>query len=251
MMVGGEARRFSNSDAVLRAQVATATRLMVMEGLIDYSGHVSARAPGRDAFFIQPGIQPRSDVSPESLLLVGFDGKVIEGEGRPPVEIPIHIEIYKARPDVEAVVHSHMELAIMFTMMEGVQLKPMRARAIRWRSGIPMDDDPSHIKTAEQGAKLARTLGPHHACLMRAHGSVLVAESVPALLVDAVHFDENARAQMTVMQAGREPKALTDAELEMIDKHEMRAFHVDKLWKFYALKGQKAGLVPDGWPIEA
>ena len=233
----------SNSNQRLRAQVAAATRLMVMEDLIDYSGHVSVRVPGREAFFIQPGIQPRSDVTADSLLMVGFDGKVIEGDQRPPVEIPIHSEIYKARPDVQAVVHSHMELAIMFTMMENVQLKPMRARAIRWRSGIPMDDDPSHIKTTVQGVKLAKTLGPHHACLMRAHGSVLVAESVPALLVDAVHFDENARAQMTVLQAGREPKALTDAEREMIDKHEMREFHVDKLWRFYTQKGIKRGIV--------
>ena len=66
-----------------------------------------------------------------------------------------------------------------------------------------------------------------------------------------MHFDENARAQMTVLQAGKEPKALTDAELEMIDKHEMREFHVDKLWKFYALKGNKSGIVPADWHIEA
>ena len=250
-MSGGEARRFSNSESVLRAQLAATTRLMVMENLLDYSGHASVRVPGRDALFIQAGIDPRSDVTPERMLMVGFDGKLIEGDGRPPVETAIHIEIYKARPDVEAVVHSHMELAIWFTMMEGIQLVPMRARAIRWRSGIPMDDDPSHIKTTEQGAKLARALGPHHACLMRAHGSVLVAESLPALLVDAVHFDENARAQMQVLQAGQKPKPLTDKELEQIDKHEMREFHVDKLWKFYALKGQKSGVIPGDWNLEA
>ena len=241
--------RGSNSDAMLRAQVAATTRLLVMEGLLDYSGHVSARAPGRDAFFIQSGLEPRSDVTAESVLLVGFDGKVIEGDARPPVEIPIHIEIYKARPDVEAVVHSHMELAIWFTMMEDVELVPMRARSIRWRSGIPMDNDPSHIKTTEQGQTLARTLGPHHAALMRAHGLVLVAESLPALLVDAVHFDENARAQMQVMQAGKTPKRLTEAELEQIDRHEMREFHVGKLWDYYCRKGVKDGALPGGWPI--
>ena len=54
-----------------------------------------------------------------------------------------------------------------------------------------------------------------------------------------------ARAQMTVLQAGREPKALTDAELEMIDKHEMREFHVDKLWRFYTQKAIKQGIVEE------
>ena len=241
--------RGSNTDALLRAQVAATTRLLVMENILDYSGHVAVCAPGRDAFFIQSAAEPRSDVTPETVLLVDFDGKVLEGEGRPPFEIPIHIEIFKARPDVEAIVHCHMELAIWFTLMEGVQLLPMRARAIRWRSGIPTDGDPSHIKTTEQGRKLAQTLGPHHAALMRAHGLVLTAESLPALLVDAVHFDENARAQMQVMQAGRTPKALTDEELEMVDRHEMRDFHVGKLWAYYVRKGQKQQILPTDWQI--
>ena len=240
-----------NTNALLRAQCAAATRLMVMENLLDYSGHVSVRASGRGAFYIQPAMQPRTDVTADSMLLIDFDGKVIEGDERPPVEIAIHREIYKARPDVQAIVHSHMELAIWFTMMEGVQLAPMRARAIRWRSGIPMDDDPSHIKTTQQGAKLARALGPHHACLMRAHGSVLVAESVPALLVDAVHFEENARAQMQVLQAGQKPLPLTGVELEQIDKHEMREFHCEKLWKYYVKKGMTSGAVPADWDVGA
>lgn len=227
----------------LKAQVAAATRMLVMEGLLDYSGHVSARVPGREAFLIQPATAPRSSVTADDILMVGFDGKVIDGNGRPPVEIPIHIEILKARPDVQAVLHSHMELAIAFTMMRGVKLVPMQARAVRWESGIPMDLDPSHIKTTAQGQTLARSLGPHHAALMRAHGLVLVAENVPALLVDAVHFDENARALMTVLNAGAEPLPLTPGEREQINRHEMREFHVDKLWRYYVAKARTAGVV--------
>ena len=235
----------------LKLEVAAATRMLVMEGLLDYSGHVSARDPGRDAFLIQPAPTQRSRLAPEDVLVVGFDGKVIEGNGRPPVEIPIHIEILKARPDVQAVAHSHMELAIAFTMLKGVKLVPMRARSVRWESGIPMDLDPSHIKTTEQGRTLARSLGPHHAALMRAHGLVLVAESVPALLVDAVHFDENARALMQVLQAGAEPLPLTQAEREQINRHEMREFHVGKLWRYYVEKAETAGIVPAGWGLGA
>lgn len=230
----------------LRHLVAAATRMLVMEDLLDYSGHVSARVPGSEALLIQPGTTPRSRVTAADIILVGFDGTVIEGDGRPPVELPIHVEILKARPDVQAVLHSHMELAIAFTMMEGVKLVPMRARAVRWESGIPMDLDPSHIKTKVQGETLARTLGPHHAALMRAHGLVLVAESVPALLVDAVHFDENARAMMTVLKAGAKPLALTMAEREQINRHEMREFHVDKLWRYYTDKARQAGVLRSG-----
>ena len=178
------------------------------------------------------------------MLVVDFDGKVLEGDGQPPSEIPIHIEILKARPDVQAVLHSHMELAIAFTMMEGVTLQPMRARASRWKSGIPTDPDPSHIKTTEQGRALAKTLGPHHAVLMRAHGLTLVAESAQALFIDAVHFKENATAQMQALQAGAKPLPLTEAEIEQIEKMEMRDWHIKKLWNYYVRKGLSEGVLP-------
>ncbi|HZO46346.1 MAG TPA: class II aldolase/adducin family protein [Xanthobacteraceae bacterium] len=228
-------------------EAAAATRMLVAERILDYSGHISVRIPGKDAFVIQIGSNSRAEVGPEQMLVVDFDGKVLEGERQPPSEIPIHIEILKARPDVQAILHSHMELAIAFTMMEGVTLQPMRARASRWKSGIPIDGDPSHIKTPEQGKALAKTLGPHHAVLMRAHGLTLVAESVQALFVDAVHFKENATAQMQALQAGAKPLPLTDAEIEQIEKMEMRDWHIKKLWNYYIRKGVTEGVLPDEW----
>lgn len=240
--------RGSNSGAEsMMLEAAAATRLLVAEGILDYSGHVSARIPGRDAFVVQIGSQSRAELSPETMLVVDYDGKVLEGDGQPPSELPIHLEILKGRPDVEAVLHSHMELAIAFTMMEGVKLVPMRARASRWKSGIPIDPDPSHIKYPEQGRALAKTLGPHHVVLMRAHGVTLVAESVRALFIDAVHFKENATAQMQALQAGAKPLPLTDAEIEQIEKMEMRDWHIKKLWNYYTRKGFAEGLFPDEW----
>jgi L-ribulose-5-phosphate 4-epimerase len=239
-----------NEQDYLKLEIAAASRLLVMEDLLDYSGHVSARIPGEDAYYIQPGTDPRSDLEPDRLIKVDFDGNILDNQGlRPPVEIPIHGEIYKARPDVNAVLHSHMEMPIWFTMMEGVELKPMRPRAVRWQSGIASNSDPSHIKSEEQGKQLAADLGPHHACLLRAHGSVLVAESVPAIFVDAVHFAENARALLQVLQAGQKPLPLTEKELEQVNKTDMREFHNAKLWTYYRNKARKAGLLPDDWDL--
>jgi ribulose-5-phosphate 4-epimerase/fuculose-1-phosphate aldolase len=235
----------------LSAEVAAATRLLVTEDILDYSGHISVRVPGRDAFLIQVGANSRAELAPESVLMVDMDGKVIEGKGKPPSETPIHTEILKARPDVNAVIHCHMDLAIAFTMMEGVKLMPMRSRASRWWSGIPTDPDPSHIKLVSQGQALAKTLGPHNAALMRAHGLVLVAESVPALLVDCIHFKENAKAQMDVLQAGARPIPLTKEEIEQIDRHYIRDWHVQKLWNYYVRKGVSEGVVPAEWRLVA
>jgi L-ribulose-5-phosphate 4-epimerase len=238
-------RSRANDSRALEA--AAATRMLVEERILDYSGHVSIRVPGQDAFVIQVGSHSRQEVDPAAMLVVDFDGKVLEGDGQPPSEIPIHIEILKARPDVQAVLHSHMELAIAFTMMEGVKLLPMRARASRWKSGIPTDPDPSHIKTVEQGRALAKTLGPHHAVLMRAHGLTLVAESPQALFIDAVHFKENATALMQALQAGAKPLPLTDAEIEQIEKMEMRDWHINKLWNYYVRKGLSEDVLPQEW----
>jgi ribulose-5-phosphate 4-epimerase/fuculose-1-phosphate aldolase len=240
----------TSSDAVGKTalEVAAVARLLENKGILDYSGHVSARIPGRDdAFVVQIGSTSRAEVAPENILVVGYDGKVLEGEGTPPSELPIHTEILKARPDVQAVLHSHMEIAIAFTMMEGVKLVPMRARASRWKSGIPMDPDPSHIKLVSQGQALAKSLGPHHAVLMRAHGLCLVAESAQALFINAVHFKENAVAQMQALQAGARPLPLTEAEIAQIEKMEMRDWHIKKLWNYYIRKALKDGVLPREW----
>jgi L-ribulose-5-phosphate 4-epimerase len=228
-------------------EVAAVTRLLEAAGILDYSGHVSARIPGREAFAIQIGSTSRAEVAPDSILIVDHAGQVIEGDGQPPSELPIHLEILKRRPDVAAVLHSHMELAIAFTMMAGVTLVPMRARASRWKSGIPTHPDPSHIKFKEQGEALAATLGPHHAALMRAHGLVLVAESTRALFIDAVHFKENATAQMQALQAGARPLPLTEAEIAQIERMEMRDWHIKKLWNYYMRKGLKECALPREW----
>jgi hypothetical protein len=98
---------------------------------------------------------------------------------------------------------------------------------------------------------LAKTLGPHNAALMRAHGLVLVAESVPALLVDCIHFKENAKAQMEVLQAGARPIPLTKEEIEQIDRHYIRDWHVQKLWNYYVRKGVSEGVVPAEWRLVA
>ena len=231
----------------LAKEVAAATRILVAEKILDYSGHVTTRLPGGVGFLIQTGLDSRAELKPERLLVVDYNGKVLEGAGNPPAELALHLEILKARPDVESVLHCHMDLAIAFTMMKGVKLQLMRARAVRWESGIPTHPDPSHIKLTEQAAALANTLGPHHAVLMRAHGLTLVAESVPALLVDAVHFQENALAMMQVLQSGAEVEALTEAELVQINKHEMREFHIGKLWNYYVRKAVSDGVVPSDW----
>jgi L-ribulose-5-phosphate 4-epimerase len=227
--------------AKLKAKVVAAVRLLHMENILNYSGHVSARLPDGSGFIIQPYIESRATLKPEHLLTLDFDLKHLAGspEHDMPIETRIHSEIYRARPDVRAVVHTHSELAAAFTLADA-RLVPMKSHAKRWASGIPVHPDPSHIKTKEQGAELAATLGPHQAALLRAHGGVCVAESVEALVIDAVHFEENARAQVQALAIGP-LLPLTEEELDLLTKRDNRRQHIGKLWRYYVGKGLREG----------
>jgi len=111
-----------------RCRLAACVRMLHMEGLVTYNGHVSLRVPGADALLIHSLVDSRAEIAPERLLVVGFDGTVLDGPAhlKPPSEYPIHAEIYRARANVGAVAHIHSEHAIAFTLVEGVKLMAMR-----------------------------------------------------------------------------------------------------------------------------
>src|SRR5579862_9370762 len=234
-----------SSDAAtvlkLKQKVAACVRLLHMEGIVNYSGHVSARLPDGRGFIIQPYIESRTTLRAEHLLELDYDLKYLPGspQHEMPIETRIHSEILKARPDVQAVVHTHSELAAAFTVADA-KLVPMKGHAKRWASGIPIHMDPTHIKTQQQGQELAQTLGQHNAALLRAHGGVCVAESVEGLLIDAVHFEENARAQVQALAIGP-LLPLTKDELELLTARDNRRQHIGKLWRYYVSKGMAEG----------
>ncbi|TMI84544.1 MAG: class II aldolase/adducin family protein [Bacillati bacterium ANGP1] len=201
------ARSQERSKAIerrLREQVAACTRLLNDLGILGYSGHVGARLPGRDAFLVQSFDQSRAAIRPDDLLICDFDGSALGGPAgvRPPSEVYLHAEILRVRHDVHAVAHFHHDPSIVFTLVDRIPLRPVKNHAARWASGIPVHPDPSHVSDPARGRAAARSLGPHHAMLIRAHGQVVTAETVPALLVDCVHFVENAEAMYRAASLG-------------------------------------------------
>src|SRR5436305_8267101 len=101
----------------LKQKVAACVRMLHMEGIVNYSGHVSARLPDGSGFIIQPYIESRATLRPEHLLTLDLDLNHLPGspQHEMPIETRIHSEIYRARADVQAVVHTHSELAAAFT----------------------------------------------------------------------------------------------------------------------------------------
>lgn len=237
-----------NGEAKLRVEIAACTRLLNAEGILGYSGHVSARRPDGDGLLIQPFSTSRAELAPDDLIACDADGAKLDAalNTKPPSEVFIHTEIFRSRADVNAIVHFHPETATLFTLADGPALAPVKNHAVRWASGIPTYPDPGHVNTPALGAELAAVLGDHNAALMRAHGAVVVAESVRAVLVDSIHFEENAEAAWRAAQLG---------PLRPLSKDEVSAFadrfdrdrHTAKLWSYYLRRGADRGTVPGDW----
>jgi len=242
--------RAEATEARLREQVAACTLLLNDLGILGYSGHVSARLPGRDAFLIQSLDQSRADLGPDDLLICDFGGKVLTdpAELRPPAEVYLHCEILRARPDVHAAAHFHHDVATVFTLTDGIPLKPIKNHAARWASGIPVHPDPGHVTDPARGRAAAKTLGLHHAMLIRAHGQVVTAETVPAVLIDCVHFVENAEAMYRAASLGP-VIPLSDDEIAGFLREFDRSRHIAKLWKYYVGRGRASGLLPAAWAL--
>jgi L-ribulose-5-phosphate 4-epimerase len=249
----GPAREAGPGERRLREQVAMCTLLLNELGILGYSGHISARLPGQDAFLVQSFDQSRAEATPDDLLVCALDGSVRSGPGgggRPPAEVYLHSEVLRARGDVQAIAHFHHDTATVFTLVVGLILRPVKNHAARWAGGIPIHPDPSHISDRARGRAAAQSLGPHHAMLIRAHGQVVTAESVPALFADCVHFVENADAAYRAATLGP-IIPLSEAEVAAFQREFDRDRHVAKVWRYYAGRARRRGGLPEAWTADA
>lgn len=233
----------------LRQEVAACSRMLVDAEILNYSGHISARIPGTETLLIQRVYDVRSAVEPDRLVIVDLEGRNLGDSGQPPGEVFIHTEIYRARPDVGAVAHFHHDPTTVFSIVPGTPLVPVKNHASRWMSGIPIHYDSSQIQNSEQGRSVAKTLGEDSALLLRGHGEVIVAEDIPALFADSVHFVENAQSLLLAAQIGK-VEALTSEELTSFLATFHRKNHSQKLWKYYTAVAASRGVIPDEWVLD-
>ncbi|MGX7677485.1 class II aldolase/adducin family protein [Jatrophihabitans sp. DSM 45814] len=229
--------------AQLRDDLVTCTRLLVHHGVLDYSGHLSARIPGTDHVLIQPRDQSRAALSAKDLLVVDLDGNLVEGEIPPPAETAIHTGVYRARPDVSLVCHGHPSMSTTFSMTDR-PLLPMRHFAYKFPSGLVVHPDTTHIRSREQGDAVAATLGDASACLLRSHGTVVVGTRIDVLFMDCLDIEENARTQLLATQLGGKLLPLTPEEIASIaESYNGLGHRPGKMWEHYVHRGRVAGFL--------
>src|SRR5438876_171188 len=107
-----------DNEQVLKVNVAQAVRMLAAEGLVGSSGHVSARVPGTNRVLINSRDASREMVQADDIVTVDLDGRKIAGKDREPDETFIHVSIYRARPDVLSVVHTHAVYSTAFTIAQ-------------------------------------------------------------------------------------------------------------------------------------
>lgn len=225
----------------LLEDLAIANRILVNEGVLDGFGHISVRNPDRtDRFYIARSMAPAL-VTVDDILEVDLEGNVHDAQGRRTyVERFIHSAIYKARPEIMSVIHSHSPAVIPFGVT-GARLRPICHMSgflgavtpvfeIRHSAGESTD---LLVRNQALGEALAKVLGASNVALMRGHGSVTVGTSIRQAVFRGIYTESNARLQMQAAQLGP-IEFLTDGEAQATS--DMNDMHLDRPWQMWKRK---------------
>jgi HCOMODA/2-hydroxy-3-carboxy-muconic semialdehyde decarboxylase len=183
--------------------LVAANRILAEHGVIDAYGHVSVRSESNSKrYLLARSIAPEL-VTADDILEYDLNSNPVEPRGRESVrERFIHGEIYKARPDVNAVVHNHSPSVVPFSVTR-VPMRPIFHMAAFVGEGVPNFEIRNAqkgtdllVKTPYLGEALAKTLGKSPAALMRGHGSVTVGETLPRAVGRSVYLEMSARMQL-------------------------------------------------------
>ncbi len=195
----------------LKQQLVDCIRMLAQSDIIDYNGHASIRLDDKRVL-INVGSCQRSRLTVEDICTIDFDGKVLEGKGKPPLEFHLHCGIYRARPDIKAVVHAHPKWSTFLTMV-GESYKPVYAQGSLVYP-VPVLDSPNSINTRAMADRLAATLGPRPAVMMKSHGAATVGKDIVEAFVLANYLEENSYRQYMAMQIGK-PYSFNEEELAL------------------------------------
>ena len=233
------------ADPALLEDLVAANRILSDHGVLDAYGHISARDPGsRQHYWISRSMPPAL-VSVTDIIACDLDNNPVRrGETRLFFERVIHGEIYKARPDVMAVLHSHSPSLIPFCNSD-TRLRPMVGNAAFLGEGAPVFDIRTidhegdlNICTVAQAKGLAQALGSHCLVLLRGHGAVAAASSIRQVVRQAIIAETNAKQQIQAAVLGP-VHFLTASEIayakRMQPKDPDRAW---RLWKQRAMREQ-------------
>jgi ribulose-5-phosphate 4-epimerase/fuculose-1-phosphate aldolase len=215
--------------AELQQQLVDAIRMLARADIVDHSGHGSARRDGQ-SFYINSAASARGALTTDDIVAVDLDGNLVEGGARPPFEFHIHSEIYRVRPDVHAVMHTHPRWSTFLTMV-GAPYRAVYAQGALL-GNIPLVDSPLSVNTRSMGERVAVTLGGGPAVLLKSHGAVVVGSDVVECFALAAYLEENAYRQYMATQIG-DPYVFSEAEQQAFRERLWTPNLFRKTWDHY------------------
>ena len=200
-MTSASGRKLAANPQLLEDLVA-ANRILAQQGVLDAYGHVSARSDADPGHYLMSRSLAPQLVTAADIQEYGPDHEPIGDSRTPYLERFLHGEIYKTRPEVMAIVHSHSPSSIPFGISRST-LRPVYHMASFLWSGVPVfdirrerDENDLLIRDVPLGQALARSLGSCACVLMRGHGMTIVGGGVPEAVFRAVYTEMNARLQL-------------------------------------------------------
>jgi len=189
---------------LLAQKLINGGRVLWRSGQADFtSGHISARlADQPDAFLMKAASMGLEEMTPENILTVGLDGRVISGTSKIHKEVPIHSEIYRERPDVNCVVHVHPIHVIAFFSL-GLELKPVSNDGTYFQNRVSIFSETSDLITARSvGTSMARCLGANSVVVLRNHGLVTAGSTIQEAVWLALRLERACQIQLLAEGAG-------------------------------------------------
>jgi ribulose-5-phosphate 4-epimerase/fuculose-1-phosphate aldolase len=208
------------ADQAQIEDLVAANRILSDQGVVDGFGHVSARHETDTTRFLLARSMAPGLVTAEDILEFNLDGNALDPRGRTLyVERFIHSEIYKAHPEIKAIVHSHSPSIIPFGVTN-VSLRPIYHMSSFLGAGVPIFEireagglaTDMLIRNPELGAALARRIGKSAVVLMRGHGNVVVGDSIEQVVFRAIYTEVNAKLQAEALRLGEGQVNFLNAE---------------------------------------
>jgi ribulose-5-phosphate 4-epimerase/fuculose-1-phosphate aldolase len=209
-----------------RLEVAQGSRILAMQGILDAFGHVSCRSPDRENRFLISRSMPPALVSHDDVLEVDLDGVAVSNPtARQFLERFLHAEIYRARPDVRAIVHSHAPAVLPFTVLPNARVRPICHMSgfldkvsppfnVSKAAGCPTD---LLISNSVLGKSFAGHLAESAVGLMRAHGFTTVGRDIPHAVFRAIYTVRNCEVDLSARMLGV-PEYLSSEEAQLCER---------------------------------
>ncbi len=225
---------FSAESLELRRKLAYACRILAAHGQNDaIYGHVTHRRPGDDTYWMKPAAMGLDEITPETLIRMDLDGNVVEGELPRHREYPIHTEIFRIRPEVTCVIHTHPIYSIAFASTG----QPLRSISHEGCLFTPPDvprftQTSDLIVTRALGEAVAATLGQSLACYLRNHGIVVAATTLEEAVIAAINLERASHIQLLASAASSTLYWTSDEE-SLAKRHIYNKEAIKNTWNYY------------------